>query len=429
MSLGAGGVRAGLVLLAAAASSALPALAAPELEIAIRADTLYTSGPQGTLADGVVIVREGKIRAVGPAAEIEIPKSARVYRAKVVTPGLIDAQSTVGLSGMFNVPADQDQDEKSGPLQAGLRVIDGFNPAERLLGWLLAHGITTVQVSPGEANPIAGQAGVFKTWAPPGTGVSEFVVRFPSALVFNLGEVPKATYAAEKRAPTTRMGTAALIRKALSEAGAYARKRSAASRKGSRASSERAETPERSLPNDALALVLARELPALFVARREDDLATALRLGEEFGLEVQLADATEGYLMAGRIARAGVPVLVGPVMERVGSLETMNASFENAAILAAAGVPVVFRSGFEGYVPKVRVVLFEAAIAAANGFGFDAALTALTSRAARVLGVEDRIGSLEPGKDADLVLYDGDPFEYSSHVERVLVGGELAYSR
>ena len=413
---------AGLVLLA------LPGSAVAQPPIAIEAETLYTSGPQGTLSNGVVLVRDGRISLVGPAAEVEIPDDALVYRAKVVTPGLIDAQSTVGLSGLYNVPADQDHDEKSGPLQAGLRVIDGFNPEEPLLRWLLAHGVTAVQVSPGEANPVAGQAGGFKTWAPPGSGVSEFELRFPSALVFNLGETPKSTYAEARRAPTTRMGTAALIRGALTEAGEYMGKRSAASRAGSKRGGEGAQPPERSLANDAFALVLTREIPALFVARREDDLETALRLGEEFGLELQLADATEGYLLADRIARAGVPVLAGPVMERVGRLETMNASFENAAILAAAGVPVLFRSGFESYVPKVRVVLFEAAIAAANGFGFDEALDALTSRAARVLGVGDRIGSLEPGKDADLVLFDGDPFEYRSRVEHVLVGGELAYS-
>jgi imidazolonepropionase-like amidohydrolase len=401
---------------ALALAVALAALAARAgaATLAIEAGTLHTSGPEGTLTDAVVLVREGRIAKLGPRAAVELPADARTLRAAVVTPGLIDTHSTAGLAGIHNVPADRDSDEVTGPNQAGLRALDGFNPREPLLGWLLAHGVTVVQSGPGEANPIGGLAGVFKTW---GASVEIMTLRFPSALVVTLGEPPKETYGAKQQTPVTRMGTAALLRTAFSEARAYAEKRG------------KKDAPARDLGKEALALALAREIPVLATARREDDLVTALRLAREFGLDLELADAVEGYLVADEIRAARVPVHVGPVMERVATLETMNLSFENAAILARRGVPITFQSGFEDYVPRTRVVRFEAAVAGAWGLGFEAALRALTIDAARRLRVDDRVGSLERGKDADLVLYDGDPFEYTTRVEAVIVNGQVAWQR
>ncbi len=396
-------------------------------ELGVRAALLHTSGPQGTIENGALLIRGGKIAAVGRAAEVAFPSGVRVLEAAVATPGLIDAHGVTGLAGAYNVPADQDQDERTGPNQAGLRAIDGFNPEERLLRWLLRHGVTALQAGPGEANPIGGLAGLFKTH---GGSLDEVLVRFPSALVFSLGEAPKATYAEDRKPPVTRMGTAALIRGALLEAAEYAAKRKrATSLRIPLLSEPKGEAPERDLSKEALGRALSGEIPALFTARREDDLETALRIGREFGLRVVLADAVEAYLMADRIREAEVPVLVGPVMERPGRHETINQSFENAAILQAAGVPIAFQSGFESYVPKTRVVLFEAAVAVAYGLPDAAALRALTIDSARLLGVEDRLGSLEPGKDADVVLFDGDPLEYTSHVEVVIVNGELAWER
>ncbi|MEN8184308.1 MAG: amidohydrolase family protein [Myxococcota bacterium] len=396
-------------------------LAAPALagDIVVEADLLHTEGPRGTLEDGVVLVRDGRIAEVGSRGRVEIPPDATRLWAAVVTPGLIDTHSVAGLAGLYNVPADQDVNEATGPNQAALRAIDGFNPREPLLRWLLEHGVTVVQSGPGEANPIGGQAGIFKTH---GESVAEMTLRFPSALVMTLGEPPKATYGAKKQRPSTRMGTAAVIRSALGEAQEYARKRDAPAKQD-------AEPPPRDLGKEALALALARRIPVIATARREDDIGTALRIAEEFDLDLQLADAVEAYLAADRIAEAGVPVHVGPVMERIGSLETMNLTLENAAILAGRGIPITFQSGFEGYVPRTHVVLFEAAVAGAWGLGFERALSALTLDAAQRLGIDDRVGSLEPGKHADLVLFDGDPFEYTTHIQAVLVDGEIVHQR
>jgi imidazolonepropionase-like amidohydrolase len=372
------------------------------------------------IRDGAVVVESGRIAAVGPRAEVVVPPGLATYHARVVTPGLIDAHSLVGLSGLFNVPADQDQDETVEPNQAAMRALDSFNPAEPLLAYLLAQGVTVIQCGPGRETPIAGQAGIFRTL---GTNAEAMAIRFPSAVVFNLGEEPKRVFGSRKKAPSTRMGTAAVIRAALQETATYQAKKARA------AASPDKDPPDKDLRAEALSPLLERRIPALFTARREDDLETALRLASEFHLRAVLDCATEGYLIADRIVKAEAPVIAAPTMERLGPLETMNSTMENAALLARAGVRVAIQSGYEDYVPKTRVVRFEAAMSAANGFGFAGALRAITLDAARILEIDDRFGSLTPGKTADLVLFDGDPFEHLTHVERVVLNGRTAYAR
>jgi imidazolonepropionase-like amidohydrolase len=396
-----------------------PRETAPPGRLAVEGDLVRTMGPRGDIRNGRVLIENGRIAAVGPASEVEVPAGCERLRAQVVTPGLIDAKSAVGLSGLYNVDADQDQDEATNPNTAEVRALDGFNPRDPLLAYVRRMGVTTAQVAPGEVNPIAGQAGIFKL---AGENPETMAIRPLSAMVFNLGEAPKEFYGEQKKAPSTRMGTAALIRQALLEAQQYAEKWAEWERAEAKDEGKR---PKRDLKLEALARVVTGEAPALFVAHRADDIMTALRLAEEYKLHLILSQATEGYLVREKIAKAGVPVLVGPTLERVASMETMNATLENAALLAEAGVAIAFSAGFEGYVPKNRVLLFEAAIAAVNGLGFDRALRAATIDAAKVLGIADRVGSLEPGKDADLVLFDGNPFEYTTHVEGVIVQGEI----
>ena len=389
-------------------------------QAAIVGEAVYTMGPQGVLRPGVVLVEDSRIKAVGPPEAVSLPEGWPVYRARVVTPGLIDAHTVVGLAGMYNVPADQDQNELTDPNQAELRAVDGYNPEEPLIAYLRSLGVTTIQAGPAPVNPIAGQAGIFKT---SGHVLDEVLVKFPSAMLFTLGEAPKEVYGRRHKPPSTRMATAALIRKALNKARIYLQKKQTSGRK-----KEAGSEAELDLKSEALIPVIQGRLPALFTAHREDDILTALRIGREFNLDLILDGATEAYLVADVLARAGVPVIVHPTMQRIDRMEHYNTSLENAAILARRGIPIAFQSGYESYVPKTRVVLFEAAIAMANGLGFERALRALTRDAASMLGIADRVGSLEPGKDADVVLFNGDPFEYTSHVLRVFVNGHLAYS-
>jgi imidazolonepropionase-like amidohydrolase len=244
-------------------------------------------------------------------------------------------------------------------------------------------------------------------------------LRFPAGILVNLGEVPKSTYA--NKLPTTRMGTASLIRNALTQAQNQLRKRAAA--KGD----DKQPAPNGKL--DALGLALDGKIPVIFAAHRADDINTALRLTREFDLKARLDMATEGYLMADVLAEAKVPVVVHPTMQRASSIETYNSSLCNAMVLADKKVPLAIGTGFEGYVPKTRVVRHEAAMAMVNGLGHDRALAAITLDASKILGIDDVRGSVTPGKVADLVLYDGDPFEHTTHVMRTIQEGRVVYDR
>jgi imidazolonepropionase-like amidohydrolase len=367
------------------------------------------------IIDGAILIEDGKIRYVGPRADFKYPEGTPVLTAREVTPGLIDAHTVVGLSGKVNVPADQDQDELSDPNQADLRVLDSFNPNEPLLQFLCEQGVTVVNALPGRANVIAGQTGIFRT---KGRTAEQMTIRFPAGMLVNLGEVPKQSYPNKK--PTTRMGTASLVRTALTQAQNNARKRPSATDD---------KQPPRDLKLEALELVLEKKIPLILSAHRADDIATGLRLAKEFQLRAILDLATEGYLIADTIADAKVPVVVHPTMQRVSTMETFHSHLGNAAALADKKIPLAMGTSFEGYVPKTRVLRHEAAIAMVHGLGFDRALRAITLDAARILEISDRFGSIEVGKVADLVLYDGDPFEHATHVLNTLVNGRVVYDR
>ncbi len=395
--------------------------------VAIVADHLYTmdTGPQG--GPGVVLIRDGKIEDVRLGADTSVPSGYQVIHGAYVTPGLIDAYTSTGVSGAYNIPADQDQDEATDPNTADVNVRDSLNPQDLLFRYVNAYGVTTMQITPGPRNPIAGAAGIFKTAGPdsPFRTADQQIVELNSGLVFNLGETPKDTYGKSHKAPVTRMKTAEMIREALLQAKQYQEKWDKWKKDGSDAS----KTPSLDTKLAALAPVVAGKVPAVFNVYRADDIDTAIRIGTEFHLKYMLASVTEGYLIRNRIHQAGVPCLVGAVMQPLEDLETSNATYENAALLQQAGVPVAIMTGYVGYVPKSRILLFETAIAATNGLGLEPALRAITISPAKILGIDDKTGSLTKGKDADVAVFDGDPFEYTSHVQDVLVQGEITYHK
>jgi imidazolonepropionase-like amidohydrolase len=386
-------------------------------EYYIIAGRIHTVG-NGTITDGIIEVKDGKLAHIASLSDPTFKKRAGVpiLTADVVTPGLIDAHTAVGLSGGLNIGADQDQDEGSEPNQADLRVLDGFNPNEPLLEFLRSQGVTTIHAVPGRHNVIAGQTGVFRT---SGITAERMTIRFPAGILVNLGEVPKSSY--PNKLPTTRMGTASLVRNAFAQAQNQQRKKAAAK------SEDKQPPPNPKL--DALGLALDGKVPVIFAAHRADDLNTALRLAKEFNLKARLELATEGYLMADQLAEAKVSVVVHPTMQRAASIETYNSSLCNAMVLADKKIPLAIGTGFEGYVPKTRVVRQEAAMAMVNGLGRDRALAAITLDAAKILGIDDTRGSIEVGKLADLVLYDGDPFEHTTHVLRTIQEGRVVYDR
>ena len=414
--------RFGYLLLLAASCFAVPLQAQ---KIAVIADHLYTMNGGRPGEPGMVLISGGKIEAVNPGANAQAPAGYQVFRAAYVTPGLIDTDSTVGISGAYNIPHDQDEDETTDPNTADVRSLDSFNPDEMLLKYVNRYGVTTVQSAPGPRNPIAGRAGIFKTRGPesPLATADQLAIRTESAIIFNLGDIPKVTYSEKHKPPMTRMKTAEIIRKALWDTQAYQEKWDKWKKEGSDVSKQ----PSRDQKLEALGPLVAGTIPAIFTVYRADDIITAIRIGSEFHLKYMLAHVTEGYLVRDEIHKAGVPCLVGPIMERPESPQTVNATYEIAALLEQAGIPMALMTGHEGYVPKNRVLLFEAAIAAGNGLGMEKALRAVTIEAAQILGIQDRVGSLTSGKDADVVLFDGDPFEYTSHVLGVIVSGQVSY--
>jgi len=388
------------------ACAADPATATGET-LAIHGRLIHTMAGD-SISDGVVVVTDGRIVAVGPAATVAVPAEARVLRAAVVTPGLVDAHCVVGLAGYLNQDHDQDQLDATEPVQPELRAVDAYNPRERLVEWVRGFGVTTLHTGHAPGALVSGQTMVVKT---AGTAV----VLQPTAMVaVTLGDAGRAQ--GDKKAPGTRSKSVAMLRTELAKGVEYRRKQ---------ADLDVEKRPAPDLRLDALARIAAGEWPLLVTADRATDIAAALRVAEEFRIRIVLDSAAESHLLIDRIRAAGVPVILHPTMKRSGAGETENASFETAATLRKAGIPVALQSGYESYVPKTRVVLFEAGVASANGLSVQEALATITIDAARILGVADRIGSIEPGKDADLALFDGDPFEYTTHCTGVIIDGAV----
>jgi len=387
-----------------AAEAARPGL------VAVYGDTVYTmTGPP--IEKGVVLIEAGKIKLAGSALDIPVPPEARVLRGKVVTPGLVDAHTTVGLTGYLNQDQDQDQLDKTEPIQPELRAIDSYNPRERLIEWVRGFGVTTIHTGHAPGALVSGQTMIAKTV---GESVDDATITPQAMVAVTLGD--DARPGDDKKSPGTRSKAVAMLRGELVKTQDYLRKLELA---------DPEKRPDRDLRREVFADVLRGKLPLLVTVNRATDIDAALRIAAEFGLRIVLDSASEAYLVADRIKAAGVPVIVHPSMRRGGAGETENISFETAATLRAKGIPVALQSGFEGYVPKTRVALFEAAIAAANGLTTEQALATITSDAATILGVADRVGSLRPGLDGDVAIFDGDPFEYATHCTGVVIDGRV----
>ncbi|MBA4156834.1 MAG: amidohydrolase family protein [Gemmatimonadetes bacterium] len=377
-------------------------------QVAVRGDTVYTMNG-APIPDGVVLIRDGKIERVGPAARVRIPEGYRTLTAKVVTPGLVDAHTVTGMAGYMNQPHDQDQLDRSSPIQPELRAVDAYNAREELVGWLRGFGVTTLHTGHGPGALVSGQTMIVKTW---GDNVDQAMVDSATMLAMTLG--PSVSGNFQNRSPGTRSKGVAMLRAELVKAQDYAGKQ--------RGPAD--GRPARDLGLETLARALNREMPVLVTAQRATEILSAIRLAQEFNLRLVLDGAAESYLVIPEIRAAGVPVILHPTMVRT-SGETENATLETAKKLMDAGIPVALQSGFEAYVPKTRVVLFEAAIAASNGLSREEALRTITIDAARIIGADRRVGSLERGKDGDVVLFDGDPFEYTSKVCGVVIGGQV----
>ena len=368
---------------------------------------------------GTVLLRDGKIAAVeGPG--FEVPADAELLDAtgKWVLPGFIDAHAHVGAAEESQGWAGQDTNERSEPNTAHVRVLDAINPADQGFRDAIGGGILAVNVNPGSSNPIGGQTAAIKCW---GRTVDEMVLRAPAGLKSALGENPKRTYGQRNDGPSTRLGIAAVIRGAFVAAQNYQAKQAAAAAKDA---SER-PVVDRDLKLEALSMVLRREIPWRQHCHRADDIATALRMAREFGYELVIDHGTEAYLLADQIAAASIPVIIGPLFTSRSKVELRNRSIANPGRLAAAGVTIAITTDHP--VVPINFLIHQATLAVKEGLDPVTALRAVTITPARIIGAADRIGSLSVGKDADLVIWSGDPLDVMSRAERAFIDGREIY--
>lgn len=369
---------------------------------------------------GTLLIEDGRVGALG-GPDVAVPPGARVVDAagKWVLPGFIEAHGHLGVHEEGEGWEGNDGNEMTDPVTAHVRAIDAINPDEQ--GWrdAIIGGVLAVNVNPGSGNPIGGQTVAVKCW---GGTVDDRVLREPSGIKSALGENPKRVYREQKKTPSTRLGTAAVIRGAFVEAQNYLAKIEA---EAARPAEER-KPVERDLKLEALGRVLRREIPWRQHVHRADDIATALRIADEFGYELVIDHGTEAHLVADRLARRGVPVIIGPLFTSRSKVELRNRSLANPGRLARAGVTIAITTDHP--VVPVNFLVHQATLAVKEGLDRETALRALTINPARILRIDDRLGSLAGGKDADLCVWSGDPLDVMQRVERAFIDGREIYT-
>ena len=386
--------------------------------LAIKGGKIYTI-TKGVIDEGTILIEDGKIKSVGKS--VKVPEGAEVIDAKgkVVMPGLVEAHCHIGIWEEKIGWAGSDGNEATDPATPHMRALDGIkaNADEGGLIAALEAGITTAQILPGSANVIGGTGVVIKT--APKVVTDEMVIRSPSGMKVAFGENPRRVYGVEqKKTPSTRMGVAGVLREWLQKAKSYMEKKE-------RFKDQPEKLPEVDIRLEALELVLKGEIPLRAHAHRADDIATAVRIAEEFGIEMSWEHATEGHRVAEWIAEKGIPAVWGPSLMARPKWEMRELSYDTPKILYEAGAKFAIQTDAVG--SSIAFLPLCAGMAVKHGLPYDEALKAITITPAEILGVDDRVGSIEKGKDADLRILDGDPLELRTKVEMVIIDGEIVH--
>lgn len=395
-------------------TSPLPIRTARGSVAVVNAYVVPISGPP--VEHGTVLVEDGVITAVGAA--VVVPAGVRTLDAqgRWVLPGFVEAHGHLGVHEEGEGWAGADVNEMTDPNGAGLRAIDAINIEEEGFRDALAGGVTSVVVKPGSGNPIGGQTVAIKTWG--GRTVDEQVISDAVSVKAALGENPKRVYGDKKALPSTRLGVALVIRAAFVDAQNYVARRDAAAAKG--------EPFDRDLAKETLARVLTGELAWDQHTHRADDIATAIRLSEEFGYRLVVNHGTEGALIADVLAEKGIPVIFGPLFTSRSKVELRHRAIANLGRLAAAGVRVAITTDHP--VVPINFLVHQASFAVKEGLDREVALQALTVNPASFLRLDDRVGALAPGLDGDVVVWSGDPLDVTSRAEHVFVTGTEVYT-
>ncbi|QTA38526.1 amidohydrolase [Thermosipho ferrireducens] len=360
---------------------------------------------------GDILIENGKIKKIGENIDDSNAEVVDV-KGKFIFPGFVDAHSHIGLFeegvGEFYY---QDGNEYTDPVTAHVRAIDAFYPGDSAIKRALSGGVTTVMVVPGSANPIGGQGAILKFKS---NIVDEMILKEPAGLKMAFGENPKRVYGQKGKLPSTRLGVAAVIREYFSKVKDYMRRREA--------------DPDKTPIDFSLEIgvkVLKKEIPARCHAHRADDIVTAIRIAEEFGFELVIEHATEAYKIADFIKQKNIPVVLGPLFGFRTKLELVDLTFEAIKIINEKGILASLMCDHP--VIHLEHTNIQAATALRYGANEEDLLKMITINAAKILKIDDKVGSLEEGKDADIVIWNTHPFDFKAKAEKVYIEGELVY--
>lgn len=358
---------------------------------------------------GTVLIKEGMIEGV-LEKETPIPKEYRLIEAKgcFVLPGFMEAHCHMGITEEKKGMEGDDCNEGVNPLTPSLRAIDAINPMDDAFHNAVRAGITAAMIGPGSANVAGGQFVVVNNH---GRCIDDMILRFPAALKVAFGENPKVNYSGMGKSPSTRMAIADMLRKELFSARQYL--------------DNLGKNKEKDLHYEAYVPVLRREIPLKAHAHRADDILTAIRIAREFGVNMTLDHCSEGHLIVDEIKESGFPAIVGPDFASRNKIEVQNMAFKTAGILSKAGILTAITTDHP--VSIIQTLPLCAAMAVKEGMEMEEALKAITINAARICGVDDKIGSLDPGKQGDVVIYNGHPFDIFTQTMCTIIKGQIVY--
>lgn len=381
----------------------------------IKNGLIYTMNEE-IIENGSILIKDGKIAALG--RDLEIPEGAEVLdvEGRMITPGFIDAHCHLGMWEDSIGFEGSDGNEMVDPVTPQLRGIDGINPMDITFEEAYQGGVTTAVTGPGSANVIGGTFLALKTY---GHRVDDMIIKDPIAMKIAFGENPKRVYNGQKKSPVTRMATAALLRETLYKAKTYMEKM---------ANDDESKRPDYDMKMEALIPVLKKEIPLKAHAHRADDIFTSIRIAKEFDLDITLEHCTDGHLIAEDLAKEGRPAVVGPTFGDRSKFELKNKTFDTPRVLYEAGVKIAINT--DSPVIPLQHLSLCAGLAHKAGLPEIEALKAITINPAEIVGIDDRVGSIEVGKDADIVIFDGNPIkDVDFNTYMTIIDGKIVYRR
>ena len=370
------------------------------------------------IPNGKVFVQDGKILAVGEEKLLppELKGKEILWldaQGGIIMPGIIEAHCHMGITEEKKAMEGDDCNENVNPVTPFLRAIDAINPMDAAFDDAVRAGITCAMIGPGSSNVVGGQFAVVKT---KGRCIDDLVIKAPAAMKVAFGENPKVNFSGMGKSPCTRMAIAAMLREELSEAREYLRKKE----KGDR-------DFETDFEKECWIPVLKKEIPLKAHVHRADDILTAIRIAKEFDLDMTLDHCSEGHLIAEKVAESGFPAILGPDLSSRSKIEVQNMAFKTVGVLNRAGVKTAITTDHP--VSLIQSLPLCAGLACKSGLPLEQAYLSITYYPADILGVADRIGSLEPGKDADIAVFTGNPMETFTDTLYTILDGEIIYIR